>query len=423
MPKVLIISPYFPPSNAADMQRIRTSLPYFEKFGWIPEVVCVAEKYSDMPKDPLLIESIPDHIKIHQVNAFSKKLTSKFGLGSIALRSLWFYKRYVNQLLQTQAFDLIYFSTTQFPVCTLGSYWKKKFNIPYVIDMQDPWHTDYYESKPKEERPKKYWFSYRLNKYLEPIAMNDVDGLISVSKEYITTLQKRYPKLESKPFDVIPFGSHNIDFQIADKHIKTTGLKFQDSKLNLVYIGAVGHIMKESILFICRVLAHLKTSNYNLYQQIHLYFIGTSYAPGDEGMQTVIPLAITYGVEDRITEQPKRMGYFESLATLKRASALLILGSDDQAYSPSKIFTYALAEKPVIAVFKSESPATQIIKQYCEGLVLNYEIEQAGNELELYLTSLTENHDLPNKINMADSLNTAEEFTEKQCRLFDQVSK
>ena len=92
-------------------------------------------------------------IKIHQVKAFNKKWTSKFGLGSIALRSLWFYRKKVNQLLKKGHFDLIYFSTTQFPVCILGASWKKRFQIPYVIDMQDPWFSDYYENKPKEQRP------------------------------------------------------------------------------------------------------------------------------------------------------------------------------------------------------------------------------------------------------------------------------
>jgi hypothetical protein len=185
LPKVLIISPYFPPSNAADMQRIRTSLPYYEQFGWVAEVVCVNENYSNIHQDPLLLKSIPQQIKIHKIRALSKKWTSKLGLGSIALRSLWSYKTYVNQLLKNERFDLIYFSTTQFPICILGNYWKIRFGIPYVIDMQDPWHTDYYENKPKSERPKKYWFSYRLNKYLEPIAMKNADGLISVSADYI----------------------------------------------------------------------------------------------------------------------------------------------------------------------------------------------------------------------------------------------
>ena len=51
----------------------------------------------------------------------------------------------------------------------LESYWKKKFGIPFIIDMQYPWDSEYYQDKPKSERPKKHWFSYRLNKLLEKL--------------------------------------------------------------------------------------------------------------------------------------------------------------------------------------------------------------------------------------------------------------
>ncbi|RZL29311.1 MAG: hypothetical protein EOO96_19950, partial [Pedobacter sp.] len=132
MKKVLIISPYFPPSNTADMQRIRMSLPYFKKFGWEAEVVTVLEKHSDLSKDKLLLENIPSNIVIHQVDAFSKKFTSKFGLGSLGLRSMYFYRKHVNKLLKAKHYDLIYFSTTEFSVMILGAYWKKKYNVPYA---------------------------------------------------------------------------------------------------------------------------------------------------------------------------------------------------------------------------------------------------------------------------------------------------
>lgn len=95
---MLIISPYFPPSNAADMQRVRMSLPYFSDFGWVAEVVVVHERYSDVIKDPLLLQSLPANVKIYKVKAFDKKWTSKIGLGSMALRSLPYYFLKVNYL-------------------------------------------------------------------------------------------------------------------------------------------------------------------------------------------------------------------------------------------------------------------------------------------------------------------------------------
>ena len=121
MKSVLIISPYFPPTNAADMQRIRMSLPYFRDLGWNAEIVTVDPAYSDLVIDSLLCEAIPDNTIIHLIKAFPKKWTGKFGLGSIALRSIGFYHQKVTRLLQQNKYDLVYFSTTQFPVCILGA--------------------------------------------------------------------------------------------------------------------------------------------------------------------------------------------------------------------------------------------------------------------------------------------------------------
>src|ERR1700748_2686623 len=123
-----------------------------------------------MTKDDLLLLSISEDIKVYKVRALNKKWTSKIGLGSLALRSPWFYRQQVNALLRKGKYDLIYFSTTQFMICALGAYWKKRFGIPYVIDMQDPWYSTHYKDKPKDNRPSKYRLVYGLHKYLEAIA-------------------------------------------------------------------------------------------------------------------------------------------------------------------------------------------------------------------------------------------------------------
>ena len=41
MKRVLIVSPSFPPISAADLHRVRTSLPFYREFGWQPFVLAV----------------------------------------------------------------------------------------------------------------------------------------------------------------------------------------------------------------------------------------------------------------------------------------------------------------------------------------------------------------------------------------------
>jgi hypothetical protein len=423
MKKVLIISPYFPPSNAADMQRIRMSLPYFKELGWEAEVVCVDPQHSEIVKDELLKESIPKDIKIHQVQALSKKWTSKLGLGSLALRSLWFYKRCVDQLLNKEHFDLIYFSTTQFPIMILGAHWKKKFGIPYVIDMQDPWHSEYYQDKPKHERPAKYWFSYRLNKYLEPIAMKQVDGLIAVSKDYIDTLKDRYAVLENIPSSVITFGAFKRDFEIAKQHQQHLNTAFKKEKeyKYIIYVGRGGHDMQDAIRLLFNNFKKGLNNNPELYQSLRFLFIGTSYAKNGEGITTIEPIAKEIGIKKYVTELTDRIPFYQTIYTLQQADALVVPGSNDPQYTASKLYPYILAEKPLLGIFHPHSNAYAMIKNTNAGWVAsisNKEEQLISNFLSLLASDKWQHIPLNKEVFENYS---AQSMTEKQCELFNSV--
>jgi hypothetical protein len=419
--KVLIISPYFPPVNAADMQRVRMSLPYFAGYGWEAEVVCIDPVYTDVAKDELLLESLPPDIMIHKVKALNKKWTSKIGLGSIALRSLWYYRKKVNELLKAAPYDLIYFSTTQFPVCVLGAYWKKKFGVRYVIDMQDPWHSDYYRDKQRSRRPPKYWFSYRLNKYLEPIAVKNAGGLISVSEDYITALKKRYPQIAGIPSETIPFGAFEPDFNVADKHAGSFVPLLKTGYKNIVYIGRGGNDMYKAIIPLFEAYREGLMADRAAFEQLKFYFIGTSYAPAGQGIPTIMPLAKTYGIEGHVTEIIDRISYYHTLATLQQADALFIPGSDDPQYTASKIFPYLLTRKPLLAIFNKASSAIKILQEYGVKDVYDYESVVKEDIISFFKNLLSEDLTAGDYNPNAIEKYSARQMTLKQCLLFEKI--
>lgn len=419
--RLLIISPCFPPVNAADMQRIRMSLPHFADHGWDAEVIMVDEGYTDMNQDQLLLQSIPTSIIIHRVKAFRKQWTSKLGLGNIALRSLWFYRKKVNLLLKDKKYDLVYFSTTQFPVCILGAYWKKKFDIPYVIDMQDPWHSDYYQDKPKDQRPPKYWFSYRLNKYLEPIAMKNVAGLISVSDAYINDLKNRYPIIKNIPSATITFGAFEPDMQIAEQNQHSFTNLLDPQFINIVYIGRGGIDMHKAIAPVFTALKQGLVSNEQVFEQLRFYFIGTSYAPAGEGKPSVLPLAKQYGVEAQVVEMTDRISYYHTLITLQQANALFIPGSDDPQYTASKIYPYLLTQKPLLTIFNRESSAMKILNEYGVKHVYSYnDVKQT--DLYTFFTAIVSGDNKITSYNTA-AINkySARQMAIKQCDFFNTI--
>ncbi|RZA00806.1 MAG: hypothetical protein EOP47_12905 [Sphingobacteriaceae bacterium] len=352
------------------MHRVRTSLPYFKQLGWDAEVVVVNEKHADVVKDNFLLQSIPKNIKIHTVSAFNRQWTSKIGLGSLALRSLWYYYTAVNKILKSQKFDLIYFSTTQFPVCTLGAFWKKKFKLPYVIDMQDPWHSEYYKNKPKHLQPKKYWFSYRLHKNLEPIAMKHVNGLISVSDGYIRNLEDKYPALKNIPTATIPFSAHADDLDIAHINKENFSNFFDEEFINIAYVGRGGNDMEAALSMLFKVLKTGIEREPGVFGKLRFYFIGTSYAPEGQGKPTILPVAEKYGVQDQVTEITGRVSYYHAIYMLQQADALFIPGSDDPKYTASKIYPSLLMKKPLMAIFRQESSVADILTNDVSGAVL-----------------------------------------------------
>ena len=403
------------------MQRVRMSLPYFATCGWDAEVVTIDAQYADLAKDELLLQSLPPEIKVHKVKAFRKALTSKVGLGSIAIRSLWHYCKTVNRLLKDNKFDLIYFSTTQFPVCTLGAYWKKRFGVPYVIDMQDPWHSDYYINKPKSERPPKYWFVYHLNKYLEPIAIKNAYGLISVSAGYIDELKLRYPVIQKLPAAIITFGAFEPDLQIAKTNQKLFAGLLDDGFINVVYIGRGGKDLHKAISPVFDALRTGLNTNKEQFEKIKLYFIGTSYAPAGQGITTILPLAKQYNVEERIVEITDRISYYQALLTLQQADALFIPGSDDPKYTASKIFPYLLTKRLVLAVFNAASSAIPIMQQYGVEHVYNYD-DVTSENLFIFFEQLIKGNFQAVEYN-AETVKkySAHEMTLAQCRLFDKI--
>ncbi len=405
------------------MQRIRMSLPYFNQFGWEAEVVTVDQFYSDLQKDHLLLQTIPADIKIYTVSALNKKWTSKLGFGNLAFRSYWFYRKKVNELLKDKKFDLIYFSTTQFPLCVLGAYWKKRFKIPYVIDMQDPWHTDYYLDKPKHQQPSKYWFSYRLNKFLEPIAIKNAAGLISVSENYITDLKNRYPEIKNIPSATITFGSFEPDMKIAEENKSSfTNLLGQGFK-NIVYIGRGGFDMHKAIKPIFQAFKQGLTEQPDLFGRLKFYFIGTSYAPQGEETATILPLAKQFGIENNVIEMPGRISYFHTLVTLQQADALFIPGSDDPKYTASKIYPYLLVKKPLLAIFNSKSPAMPVLYECGVRYAYSYDTTPGiDNHILGFLREIVNGTvNTPDYNKEFIKKYSAPNMTKKQCSLFNLV--
>jgi glycosyltransferase involved in cell wall biosynthesis len=382
MKKLLIVSPYFPPDNTADMQRVRQSLSFYADYGWEVQVICVNSEYTEAYKDESLLQTFPKDIPIHRVKALSPKLTRKIGLGSIALRSLYSLYREGNRIIRFWKPDLIFISTTQFPSMILGSCWKSKFKIPYVLDFQDPWHHDHYLKLPPEQRPSKFWFSYRLNKYLEPIAVRSADGIIAVSKAYIDTLKSRYPSISSCPEAVVPFGASEEDLKAEyKKYLPKYFPAEEHSEFRIVYTGVINQemlpVLRQFLVAFKQLISDKSFETLNL----KLYFIGTSYGSGVHRKFKLVELSEELGLQDYIYEVPERVSFLAALQIQKYADLLLLPGTTDKNYIASKLAPYLISGRPIFAIFRKSSDAFEKLQEQKRVILVSFDSESELNQL------------------------------------------
>lgn len=390
MKTVLCVSPHFPPANTPDMQRLRQSLPYFEDLGWRPVVFTVDPAWVECELDPLLLETLPNDLEIHQVHAIDAEKSRKFGIGNLGLRCYRSLKAAVDGYLKQNQVDLIYFSTTVFSVLALGPSWKKRFGTPFVIDMQDPWRNDYYFQQTRIRLSWKYRAYHLMNSVQEALTIPHASGLVSVSQGYIDELKQRYPAIAELPSLVQPFTVLERDFDIA---AKLDPVKLQTGSRNIVYIGRGG---KDLTIAVTALLKAVKDINQGGGDDARLrcYFIGTSYAPKGQGVKTIEPIARSLGIESDVVELTDRVSYFQALSTLKAADLLFAPGSDDERYTASKILPNLMAGKPLVSIFHEKSLVNSLLRELrLPHVVFNREsnLEELSSQVRSLINQLREN--------------------------------
>ncbi len=428
MYNILIVSPHFPPINAPDMHRIRISLRYFSEFGWNPIVLSVAPQYTEWEQDSLLLKTIPKDIPVYRTNAFPPQLTRRFGVSSISIRAFPFLYKNGAQIIKKHKIDLVYFSTTMFMLMPIGRIWKKKFGIPFVIDIQDPWVNDVPNPYLKKRYPVKYPLSRLVDRLLESWTMRAVDGIIAVSEPYHKTLRRRYPWIRPEVCRTIPFGGSSVDFEIAAKsRLRNPYFDKNDHLVHGVYVGVLG-VMKDSCLAICLAFKKGLEMYPSIFEKVRLHFIGTDYDIGTRAKGTIAPIARDLGLSDYILEDPRRVPYFLTLKILKEADFLLIPGSPNPDYTASKIYPYILSHKPILAIFHEKSSVVDILRSTRAGNVVSFSSKTTPYQVAKSLLPVWQK--FLEKLPFQPSVNweafkpyTARETTKKQCELFDKIIK
>lgn len=371
MRRVLIVSPHFPPINAPDHQRVRMALPHFAEFGWESTTLAVRPDDVEGVRDPMLERTLPREARVVRVRAVRPSATRRFGVGSLAFRAMGALSRAGASLLRAEEFDLVFFSTTMFAVMSLGRKWKRRFGVPYALDFQDPWRSDFYDrpgAPPPPGGRLRYAFAQASARLLEPGAVRGASAIVSVSPAYPEVLAARYPCVDPARFSVLPFGAPEMDFDfVRGSDVRQSVFERREGERHWVYVGRGGGDMRPALAALFGALAQVRSERPQAVAGLKLHFIGTSYAPAGRAVETVRPVAQECGVDDLVDERTARLPYHEAIRAMIDADLVMMIGSTDSTYTASKLFPCILAGHPILAIFHERSSVVPIMQECRAG--------------------------------------------------------
>jgi len=364
-PKVLIIYPHYPPSNLVGVHRIRLFAQHLPSYGWRPCILTVHERHYEERLDYDMNRLLPEGQWIVKTSAFP--LSRPRLIGDIGLRAfLFLYFRAVD-IIRKEKIDLVYFSIPSYYVVLLGPMLKFRTGILYGVDYQDPWVHEFPGSQKTFSR---HWWSSRLSRLLEPLAIRKATWITGVAESYYQGVKDRNPRLSKTClFDAMPMGGEVADHRVMPSLGRDPYVFQGDGRFRFVYAGA---LLPKAYEILDAVFRAMSTSLSD-FKDVEFHFIGTGRSNTDPEGFKVRPYAERYGLWGTVVfEFPQRIPYLDVLVHLEAANAVFILGSTEAHYTPSKTYQGVLSGKPVLAVLHQSSTAIEVLRQTGAGMALEF---------------------------------------------------
>lgn len=378
--RVLVISYYWPPAGGISLHRCLKFVKYLHCYDWEP-VVCTAENPFYFVYDENNFKDIPDGTEIikikfwepHRIfkrfaglknekrfpDLFIEEVKTNFiiklglwirGNFFIPDARVFWINRAIKQLskyLKDNPVDAIFSNGPPHSAHMIAYKLKRKFNIPWLADFQDPWtQADYFERLTLNPLSKK------IHEKMERRIFNYADKITICSASW----KKDLEMLGAKNVGVIFWGYDEDDF----KNISTT----VPSKFTLSHFGRFGKDRNPNTLW--KVLADISSVNPQFKKDLEIEIVGSiGY--------TVINSIKGNGLNDNLITR-EHIPRNDALEQMKSACVLLLVLNKSTYINgrlPGKLFEYLAIKRPILVIGPEESDATKIISQTKAGYVCN----------------------------------------------------
>lgn len=360
MKTVVLVAPHFIPSFLAGVHRARLLAYHLPEFGWKPIILTTDPAYYECQVDWELQDLLPDDLKVITARAFPIKPLRL--VGDIGLRSLPWYYREVRKLAERESIDFLHITIPSNMAALLGPRVERHLGIPYGIDYIDPWVP---EGPTNDRFLSKAWIMNELSHVLEPIAVRRARLITGINEAYFSSVLSRNPHLKHRVVTAgMPYGGSSRDFDALRRRPRSTFLfDPDDGNIHLIYAGA---LLPKAVDVVKRFLESLSLMRERFPEsakRLRVHFVGTGIYENDPNQgHGIQPLIKRYRLEEMVSETPNRIKYLDVLNHLERSAGILVIGSTEPHYSPSKIYQGLMARRPVFALLHEQSTAIETLR-------------------------------------------------------------
>ncbi|QQS35228.1 MAG: glycosyltransferase [Ignavibacteriales bacterium] len=378
MKKLLFITYFWPPSGKATLHWPLKIIKHLPQSGWQPSVLTV-ENESFTQKDESLLKEVDPSLKVIKSKTFEpfdiyKKFIGKrkdeqlVASDTISLSnksfshrlSIWIRmnlfipdarigwnssaKKAGKDFLTKHDQEAIVTIGPPHSTHLIGKKLSKKFNLPHIPVLIDPWvDIIYYKNF------KRSYLTRKIDNHLEKSVLDNASQVVFVTESTKEDYTKKYNFLKDKSH-VLYWGYNEEDFS-SFSNIKDAELK------TIVHAGNIFDY-QNPINFWNRIRKEIDNG-----KNIKLKFIGTI----SSGIKSAIESA---GLNSH-TEIIGFLPYSQMVKHLESASALLVCATEKR-HMPGKLFEYLRTGKPIIAFGDDNKEVNSILQKSNAGMLFKY---------------------------------------------------
>jgi hypothetical protein len=350
MPHILIVTFDFPPSNRVAVHRSLSNANYLMEQGWDVSVLTVKSNCYEIVDENLYY---PESLKrkTYRTSALDSK---KIGFKGKYIDFLTIPDEWISWLapgvfkgrsiIQQNRPDVIWSTCPPFTPHLIAGILSRAFNVPWVADYRDPVIEGLHGLGVIGQS----WGILKTDRFV----VNSASKLTFATAESRGLYVKRYPNSDSNKFVEVSNGYYDL----PDVDKSSYSNEHPCSRIvKVLYSGSLYGARDPSPIF--EAIMTLKAKGKINDGNFSLVFQGAGFN------KAFHELVAEFDIDDIVTVEPA-VGFKESIAEMKAASALLLIqGEGFNLQVPAKAYEYIAAQKPIIGLCDAKGATAKLLKK------------------------------------------------------------